>query len=94
MSFHALWSLLIKRIEDHRLRLAVSKLFNGLPPKQFDKTSIWGIKAAIRYDPCSSILKFPQLVNLSFTTASPNRAAVLKMRLHSTCIKGFKSCFW
>ena len=50
---------------------AVNKLFNGLSPKQFDKWSTWGIKAAIHYDSSSSILKFLQLVGLSYTTASP-----------------------
>ena len=93
-AFHVLWSLLIKRRKGHHFLFTINKLFNGLPAKLFDKRSTWGIKAAVRYDPSSSVLKFLQLIDLSYSATSPNRTTISKMRLHNTEIKGFKSFFW
>ena len=45
-------------LEDHYLRFTSDELFNGLPAQLVDKWSAWGIKAAVGYNSCSSILKF------------------------------------
>ena len=50
-------SQLIKRLEDHNLRLITNEFFNGLPTQPFDERSARGIKAAVGYDSGSTILK-------------------------------------
>ena len=73
----------MKRLEDHNLRLIANEFFNGLPTQPFDKRSAWGIKAAIRYDSSSTILKLLQPVNFRRTSTTPNRAAVSKVGLNN-----------
>ena len=61
-------------LEDHCFRFAGDEFFNGLPAQLVDKWSAWGVKAAVGYNSSSSILKFLQLIKLSRTGATPNRA--------------------
>ena len=53
-------------LEDHYFRFTSDELFNGLPAQLVDKWSAWGIKAAVGYNSCSSILKFLQLRVVNF----------------------------
>ena len=64
-------------LEDHCFRFAGDEFLNGLPAQLVDKWSAWGVKAAVGYNSSSSILKFLQLIKLSRTGATPNRAKYL-----------------
>ena len=79
-------------LEDHCFRFAGDEFFNGLPAQLFDKGSAWGVKAAVGYNSSSSILKFLQLIKLSRTGATPNRATISKVWLYNTCVKS-RQCF-
>ena len=79
-------------LEDHYFRFASDELFNGLPAKLVDKWSAWGIKAAVGYNSCSSVLKFLQLIKLSRTGTTPNRATISKVWLDNSCVKSLQ-CF-
>ena len=57
-------SQLIKRLEDHNLRLITNEFFNGLPTQPFDNRSARGIKAAVGYDSGNTILKLLQPVSV------------------------------
>ena len=81
----------MKRLEDHNLRLIANEFFNGLPTQPFDKRSAWGIKAAIRYDSSSTILKLLQPVNFRRTSTTPNRAAVSKVGLNNACVESLQT---
>ena len=72
-------------LEDHYFRFTSDELFNGLPAQLVDKWSAWGIKAAVGYNSCSSILKFLQLIKLSRTGTTPNRATISKVWLDNSC---------
>ena len=48
--------------ENHCFSFTIYKPLNGLPSKLLDKWPALGIKADIGYDPCSTILKFLQLI--------------------------------
>ena len=50
-------SQITERLEDHCFSLVAKELFNGIPAQLCNKLSAWGIKAAICYDPSSTILK-------------------------------------
>ena len=65
-------------LEDHYFRFTSDELFNGLPAQLVDKWSAWGIKDAVGYDSCSSVLKFLQPIKLSRTGTTPNRATISK----------------
>ena len=80
-------SQLIKRLEDHNLRLITNEFFNGLPTQPFDKRSARGIKAAVGYDSGSTILKLLQPVNFCRTGTTPNRTAVSKVGLRANGIR-------
>ena len=84
-------SQLIKRLEDHNLRLITNEFFDGLPTQPFDKRSARGIKAAIGYDSGSTILKFLQPVNFCRTGTTPNRAAVSKVGLNDARVKSHQT---
>ena len=64
---------------DHCFRFTSDELFNGLPAQLVDEWSAWGVKAAVGYDSSSSVLKFLQLIKLSRTGATPNRATISKV---------------
>ena len=87
-------SQLIKRLEDHNLRLITNEFFDGLPAQPFDKRSARGIKAAIGYDSGSTILKFLQPVNFCRTGTTPNRAAVSKVGFNDARVKSHQTFFW
>ena len=42
-----------------------------------------GVRAAIRNDPSSSVLKLLQLVDFSRTTTTPSRTTVFEVRLNN-----------
>ena len=79
-------------LEDHCFRFAGDEFFNGLPAQLVDKRSAWGVKAAFGHNSSSSILKFLQLIKLSPTGATTNRAAISKVWLYNTCVKSLQ-CF-
>ena len=78
--------------ENHYFRFTTDELFNGLPAQLVDKWSAWGIKAAVGYDSCSSVLKFLQLIKLSRTGTTPKRAKISKVWLYNRCVKSLQ-CF-
>ena len=91
---HVLRSKPINRLEDHQSRLLVDKLANGFPTKTPYEWPTWGIKAAVRYNSGSSVLKLLELINISFATTTPYRAAVSKMGLHNTRVQCFQRGNW
>ena len=79
-------------LEDHCFRFTSDELFNGLPAQLVDEWSAWGVKAAVGYISSSLVLKFLQLIKLSRTGATPNRATISKVWLYNTCVKSLQ-CF-
>ena len=79
-------------LEDHCFRFTRDEFFNGLPAKLVDEWSAWGVKAAVGYNFSSSVLKFLQLIKLSRTCATPNRATISKVWLYNACVKSLQ-CF-
>ena len=55
-------SQVMQGFENHCFSFTIYKMLNGLPSKLLDKWPACGIKSAIGNDPCSTILKFLQLV--------------------------------
>ena len=79
-------------LEDHCFRFASDELFNGLPAKLVDEWSASGVKAAVGYNSSSSVLRFLQMIKLSRTGATPNRATISKVWRYNTCVKSLQ-CF-
>ena len=80
-------------LEDRCFRFTSDELFNGLPAQLVDEWSTWAVKAAVGYNSSSSALKFLQLIKLSRSGATPNRAATIsKVWLYNTCVKSLQ-CF-
>ena len=77
-------------LEDHCFRFTSYEFFSGLPAQLVDEWSAWGVKAAVGYNSCSSVLKFLQMSKLSQTGATPNRATISKVWLYNTCVKSLK----
>ena len=90
---HVLRSKPIDRLVDHQSRLLVDKLANGFPTRTPDEWSTWGIKAAVRCNSGSAVLKLLELINISFATTTPYRAAVSK-RLHDARVQCFQGDNW
>ena len=63
-------------LEDHCFRFTSDELFTGIPAQLVDEWSAWGIKFAVGCHFSSSALKFLQLIKLSRTGATPNRATI------------------
>ena len=81
----------MQRLEDRCFRFTIDELFNGLPAQLVDEWSTWGVKDAVGYNSSSSVLKFLQLIKLSRTGATPNRATISKVWLYNTCVKSLQS---
>ena len=88
---HGLWRKPVNRLVDYQRRILVDELTNVFPAKTPDEWPTWGIKAAVRYNSSSSVLKLLELINLSCATTTPYRAAVMKMGLHNTRVQYFQS---
>ena len=91
---HVPWSKPINRLVDHQSRILVDKLANGFLTKNPDEWPAWGFKAAFRYNSGSSVLKLLELINISFATTTPYRAAVSKMGLHDTRVQCLQRSYW
>ena len=72
-------------LADHCFRFTSYELFNGLPAQLVDEWAAWVVKAAVGYNPSSSVLKFLQLSKFSRATRS-------KVWLYNTCVKSLQ-CF-